>query len=191
MRSLHALTVILAFVVLAALPNTAKAHPRGSSFRLGLGLPALSVQHFPGIDATQVTYGLNSLTFGLHLGVQVSGSVGLAVHVLGGGVYTDTPGAPSSNVVIFSVAPRFEYMFNPHGTFAPYLGVQVGYSVSGDTDTNLVDLLRMGGFFGGHIFAVSRFSVDLEIALDYLYNFDNQESGFQATLYFSLTGWLD
>lgn len=175
--------------LLALWPADAYAHPTGTSFRLGLGLPALSVTHYPGPDATSVTYGLYPVTFGVHLGVQVRPEIGLAIHVLGGGRF-DTARGAESHFVFFSAAPRFEYMFTPHGTAAPYLGAEIGVDVSGDTRADLQDVFRTGGFFGVHLFAMTEVSVDLELAANFLYDIDAEQAGVRGVLYLSTTGWL-
>lgn len=195
MKTSHvvSLCALLFGVTLAGLPPTAHAHPAGTSARIGLGIPALSVIYFPGvpIDRIQVLYGINQLTFGAHMGMQVSPEVGLVLHVLAGGRYADGRVSGESNFMTLSVAPRFEYMFSPHDSFAPYLGLEAGYAANGDPNANMRDMVRAGGFLGAHIFAVSELSIDLELAANFLYDVDNQRAGFQGTFYLSTTGWLD
>ncbi len=180
----------LLFLVLSALwPASAYAHPQDTSFRLGLGIPLLAVTHYPEPDSTSITYGLYPITFGVHLGVQITSEVGIAVHVLGGGRYDNVAGV-DTHLVLFSVVPRFEYMFTPHDTVGVYLGLEAGVDVNGLTGTNLSDVFRTGPFFGLHIFAVTEFSVDLELAGNLLYDIDADQLGVRGVLYFSVTGWL-
>lgn len=178
-----------AFLVLALLawPASAYAHPSETSFRLGLGIPALSVTHYPSPDQAYVTYGLYPVTFGVHLGVQVTSEVGLAIHVLGGGAYD---AVTDIHFVYFAAVPRFEYMFTPHDTVGFYLGIEAGIEGSGDPDLDMVDVFRTGPFFGLHIFAETEFSVDLELAGNFVYDIDRDLAGIRGVLYFSVTGWL-
>src|SRR5688572_830128 len=99
--------VLALAIVSAAWPTVAHAHPADPSFRLGLGIPALSVTHFPfpgGADVTQVTYGLPPTTFGVHLGWQATSEIGLSVVLLGGGQWIDI-GASDQHIIFFSAAP--------------------------------------------------------------------------------------
>jgi hypothetical protein len=185
----HASKALLVILVLTLWPESAHAHPTGTSFRVGLGIPVLSVTHYPSPNFTGVTYGLYPVTFGVHLGVQVSHEVGLAVHVLGGGRYERVPG-DDLHYVYFAAVPRFEYMFWPHGTVAPYFGFEIGVDIEGDPDVTLRDVFRTGGFFGLHIFAITEFSVDLELAVNFLYDIDADLAGVRGVLYLSTTGWL-
>ncbi|MBZ0121334.1 MAG: hypothetical protein K8H88_30335 [Sandaracinaceae bacterium] len=188
-RARHATWTLLVAAALLLWPTAAHAHPRGTLFRLGLGIPALGVTHFPSPDSTSVTYALSPVTFGVHMGVQVVSEVGLSVVVLGGGRYDNVRGA-DTHQVFFSVAPRFEYMFTPHGTVGFYLGGNVGFDISGDPDANLRDVFHTGPFAGMHIFPDAEFSVDLELAPSFLYDFDLGAAGFRSLLYISVTGWL-
>jgi hypothetical protein len=172
-----------------ALPARAHAHPRNTSVRIGLGIPALSVTHFPSPDTTTVTYGLYPVTFGAFVGFQITREIGLGIIVLGGGRYDDTP-VDDEHFVYFAAVPRFDYLFMPHGPVAPYLGVEVGAEVSGDTDLDLTDIFRTGGFFGLHFFAETEFSIDVELAANFIYNIDADIAGIRGVLYISTTGWL-
>jgi hypothetical protein len=187
----RARSCVLVLAIVSAVPAVAHAHPADPSFRLGLGIPGLAVTHMPGSPATTtVQYGLYPATFGVHLGWQIVSEVGLEVRLLGGGLWLES-GPTDQHIIFFSVAPRFEYMFTPHETVAPYLGFEVGLDVVGNPDTNMSDIFRTGGFFGIHIFAVTEFSVDLELQADFLYNVDTERAGFRGTFYVSITGWLD
>jgi hypothetical protein len=179
----------LLFVVVASWPAAASAHPTRTAFRIGLGIPLLSVTHYPGPEETELTYGLWPVTLGLHLGVQVTNEIGIALNVYGGGRWNDSP-AGEADYVMFSAMPRFEYMFTPHGTVAPYLGAEIGGAVEGDPDANLRDVFRTGGFFGLHIFAETEVSIDLELAASFVYDIDRGEPGVRAIFALSTTGWL-
>ena len=186
--SLYAALVAVSFIGLPT--TTAHAHPSETSFRLGLGVPLVSVEHYPAPEETAVTYGLYPTTLGLHVGVQIVSEVGLAVHLLGGGAY-DTSPAENLHYVIFSAAPRFEYMFTPHETVAPYLGVEVGVRIDGYPDVaDMRDVFWTGGLFGLHIFAETELSFDLELAPGFVYDVDRDVAGFRGVLAFSMTGWL-
>jgi hypothetical protein len=187
------LLLVLSFALSTLLyAERAHAHPYGTSFRLGLGLPALTTTYFPSPvpDELIITWGLYPITFGVQLGVQVSHEIGLAVLLYGGGYYNDALAPDLRHYIYFAAVPRFEYLFWPHGTVAPYLGIEIGGEVQGYPSMNLQDLFRTGGFFGLHIFPIDEFSIDLELAANFLYDFDRDIAGFRAVFYLAIMGWL-
>ena len=80
-------------------------------------------------------------------------------------------------------------MFTPHSVAAPYLGAELGYEAVGDPDADLRETLRTGGFFGLHLFADTSFAVDLEGAVNLLYDPDADQFGVRGLLYLSVLGW--
>jgi len=181
-------------MALLSAPAVANADHGAGSIRLGAGSTLLSVEHLPEPGASTILYGLPIFPYqtGFHFGYLLTDEIYLGLQLAAGAVTVDTGSAVfgNSDILFFTMLPRFAYQMALTSALNVYFGAEAGFSIFGDPDGNPTDIFKAAGVVGASFFATDSFSIDGVLSFGFVHRPDTENAGIQVGLNIILSGWM-
>ncbi len=190
-RALYA--PLLALSLLTAAPTLAHADYGEGAFRLGAGSTLFSIEHLPEPGSSVILYGLPIIPYqtGIHVGYMLTGEIYLGLQLAVGGMTVDTGGfLGSTDLLQFTMLPRFLYQIPFSSNLNIYFGAESGFSIIGDPDGNPEDIFKVAGVAGVSFFASDSFSIDGDLSFGFTHHPDSGNAGIQVGLNVIFSGWM-